>query len=211
VSNDAGQRDLIGLVADRNIKSALCGLLDRPKSLGIRSIDCDVLTHSQHDPGCCHRSPEFLRPFHQQYSYAIVMFDHEGCGREATSAAELEEEIEQQLASSGWGNRATVIVLVPELEAWVWSASPEVDRALNWSDRNPGLRDWLVAEGHLEEGQRKPPRPKEAVEHALREVRRPRSSSIYRDLATSVSFTRCSDPALLKLIRKLQQWYPRTS
>ena len=54
----------------------------------------------------------------------------------------------------------------------------------------------------------KPVRPKEAAEAALRKVRRPRSSNIYRKLAEVVSLQLCTDPAFLKLKSILQNWFP---
>jgi hypothetical protein len=60
----------------------------------------------------------------------------------------------------------------------------------------------------LEVGAAKPARPKEAVQLALKTVRTPRSSSIYLELARSVSTDRCTDPAFLKLKRCLREWFP---
>ena len=70
------------------------------------------------------------------------------------------------------------------------------------------LRNWLVERGLLEPGYSKPRRPKEALEAALRNSNKKRSSSLYFDLATRVSFDRCTDPAFLKLTSTLQSWFP---
>jgi hypothetical protein len=97
-------------------------------------------------------------------------------------------------------------VLQPELEIWVFAGSSEVDQALGWQ---PGtLTPWLVQQGHLQPGQAKPARPKEAVEHAMSQKRQPRSSSVYRKLSRSVGFNRCTDPAFMELKTTLQQWFP---
>jgi hypothetical protein len=64
--------------------------------------------------------------------------------------------------------------------------------------------------GFLEEDELKPARPKEALEAALRVVRVPRSSAIYKALAEKVSLSRCTDPAFLKLKTVLQQWFSET-
>ena len=94
------------------------------------------------------------------------------------------------------------------MEAWVWSDSPHVAEKLGWSNRLPKLRDWLQKETDFwPAGQVKPARPKEAMEKALREVRKPRSSSIYEELAKSVSLKNCSDPAFAKLTDKLTAWF----
>jgi hypothetical protein len=120
----------------------------------------------------------------------------------------LEADVEQRLATNGWADRARAIVIDPELESWVWSKSPEVDKALGWAGHVPALRPWLTQNGWLHESEAKPARPKEAMDAALRVVRRPRSSAIFRELAERVSFRRCTDAAFGKLITTLQTWFP---
>ena len=123
---------------------------------------------------------------------ALLIFDHEGSGREATAPRELQGMLNQQFAGSAWGDRARAIVLVPELEGWIWGDSPHVDEVASWVNRDPGLRPWLIERGYLEEGQAKPERPKEAFQAALREVGKPRSSSLYEQLARRVSLRQCT-------------------
>lgn len=53
----------------------------------------------------------------------------------------------------------------------------------------------------------KPERPKEAMEQALRMVRLPRSSALYRQLAQQVSLARCTDASFLKFKALLQNWF----
>jgi hypothetical protein len=61
------------------------------------------------------------------------------------------------------------------------------------------------------EGKVKPARPKEAVEGALRIVKKPISSSIYAELVRRVSLEHCVDPAFMKLKSNLQGWFGITS
>ncbi len=157
------------------------------------------------------QSHTFLQSFIGQYRYALVLLDHEGCGREETDRLELETELEGRLAEAGWRGRAAAVVIAPELEIWVWSDSPHVDRVLGWREEGRPLRDWLVQRGYLMPGQVKPSRPKEAVEEILRTVRLPRSSSLYNQLARTVSLEKCVDPAFAKLRRCLSEWFPAAS
>ena len=205
--SDAVETDLIVLTADANMETAVRGLLQQPKKLGIRQVRADIRRHPNRDPGCRLEGVAFLSPFQTQYSHAILMFDHEGCGAEAMAAVDLETQLAQDLANAGWGDRAQAIVLVPELEIWVWSDSPHVDDLLGWKDREPNLRRWLINEHFLAEGQIKPSRPKEAMEAALQIVRKPRSSARYEALAAKVSFERCTDSAFVKLRTTLQNWF----
>jgi len=200
--------DLVVLTADKNMKFALQGLLNRSEALQIRPITVLFYIHPESDPGCLLRADAFLRPFINQFAHAIVIFDREGCGRQHKMREELEEEVFSGLLRSGWVDRASVIVIDPELENWVFSDSPEVDVAMGWAGRDPSLRSWLKAQGFIMSGQAKPSRPKEAMEAALRHVRMPRSSSIYGQLAERVGLTRCTDRAFIKLINTLQPWFP---
>ncbi len=208
MSSVSERPDLIVLVPDRNMKAAVSGILNRPRALGIRQVTFQVLIHPQKDPGVLRHAHNFLSPFAGKYERAIVVFDREGCGRELEGPEAIEANVQERLARSGWADRAKAIVIDPELERWVWSDSPEVDNVLGWAGRAPALRPWLTEKGFLEQREMKPGRPKEAMEAALRLVRRPRSSAIYQALAESVSFRRCTDCAFKKLTATLQQWFP---
>ncbi|MCI0488507.1 MAG: hypothetical protein L0229_18115 [Blastocatellia bacterium] len=203
------QKDLVVLAADKNIEFTVKGVLSRYQALKIKRLVSDIYSHPEHDPGCLLKGKDFLRSFVSIYEHALIIFDREGCGREGATREDLEEEIEDSLSMSGWEGRASAIALDPELEVWVWSDSPHVDSVLGWEGKHPDLRTWLVQQGFLKEQQIKPERPKEAMEDALRSVRKARSSSIYFELARRVSFDRCEDPAFFKLKTTLQGWFPQ--
>ena len=205
--SEGAAKDLVCLVADKDLEQAIGALLQRPEALDIRPPIFDVFPHPEKDPGCCHHGVDFLRPFATRYRHALLVFDFEGCGREGKTSSELEQDLETDLSRNGWDDRARVIVIEPELEVWVWSDSPEVDAILGWSGKLPGLRAWLEQEGWLEAGAAKPERPKEAMEAALREARKPRSSATFRKLAETVSFQRCQDRKFLRLKQVLQRWF----
>ena len=118
------KKDLIVLVADKDMEYALKGLLARPAALGIRSVNADILVHPQHDAACAQRGVPFLAGFSDQYEYGLLMFDHEGSGKEDIPALDLQKQINEEFLRSTWGTRARAIVLSPELESWVWSDSP---------------------------------------------------------------------------------------
>jgi hypothetical protein len=200
-------KDLICLVADKDIEYALRGLFNRPQRLGIRPIVYDIFPHPQRDPGCCNDAHHFLRPFVHSYKYALVLFDHQGSGRDAILPNTLQEQLEALLGQNGWPENKKVILLQPELETWVWSDSPQVDRCIGWEGRTPDLRSWLKQQKFVREGQIKPDAPKEALEQALQVVRKPRSSNIYRQIAETVSLNRCTDPSFLLLRQTLTSWF----
>lgn len=207
MTDNRGEKDLVILVADKDMEFTVKGLLGCYPAIGIRPLTNDVYVHPQHDPGCLLRGHDFLRLFANSYAHALIMFDLEGSGKESLSREELEHQVEVQLARSGWDDRAAVIVLDPELEIWVWSDSPEVDLILGWQNREPDLRTWLCQEGFVSDRSAKPNRPKEAFEEALKLASKPRSSSRFRQLAEKVSLNRCSDAAFLKFKTQLRQWF----
>jgi hypothetical protein len=200
-------KDLLVLVPDKNTEAALNGLFSRPQAMGLRSISTDIFRHPQKDPGCHFNGIGFISTFINDYRYGLLVFDFEGSGAENQDADEVEGTLEKKLYDCGWADRAAVIIIRPELESWVWSNSPHVVDELGWTGRKPSLQNWLKEKNFLEENNIKPKRPKEAMEAALREARKARSSSIYRELATKVSFNRCTDVSFVKLKNTLKKWF----
>lgn len=201
-------RDLIFLVADKNIECGVRGLLSRPEALGVRSIDAQIVVHVRRDPGCVHEAHDFLRPFVNEYRHALVMFDLQGSGREALRRHGLGDEVRRRLAASGWDDPADVIVLDPELEVWVFSTSLHVERCLGWHETRGSLRGWLRGQNLWPEGRVKPEKPRETLERVLQHLSRPRSSSLYECLGRRVSVRGCTDPAFVKFTSTLSIWFP---
>ncbi len=201
--------DLAVLAADNQMQEALHGILARPRALAIAHISFDVYSHPNKDPGCRKKAHVFLRNLRADYRYGLVLFDYDGCGASHTSSPdEIASNVEERLQQSGWGDQARCVVIDPELEVWVWSDSQEVDRCLGWGDTSQRLQDWLVNNGHWPAGASKPPAPKKAMEDALREAQLPHSSSIFRELADSVSLQGCKDDSFQRFRQILQGWFP---
>lgn len=206
----AATRDLVVLVADKDMEQAMRQLLVRSASLGISSspLVYDIFTHPTHDNGCRTASHDLLRPLASQYRFALVMFDREGSGGESMVRARLEVQVEERLAANGWSGRCAVLALDPELEIWVWTDSPELDHVIGWAGRQPSVRAWLRDQGFAMNTAGKPDRPKEALRAALRHVRKQPSASVFAALASKAGFSRCTDPAFVKLRTTLQTWFP---
>jgi len=202
------QKDLIVIVADSEMEFAIRTVLGRHKALGIRQITFDIKRHVQRDAGCLTDCHNYLREDIRNYQYSMVLFDREGCGRELHSSLVIEKEVEERLTINGWKDRCAVIVIDPELEAWVWSDSPVVDEVFGWKDRNPHLREWIKAKTPFWSPEKiKPERPKEALQSAMKEVRQPFSSFLFADLAQSVSLERCVDSSFQKFKAVLKKWF----
>lgn len=198
-------KDLFVLVADKNMEFAVRGILQRTESLSIREITYDVRSHIGHDSGVYKSAHDFLRIFSGKYSYAIVMFDREGCGC-LEDSGQLAAYVQGNLDRSGWHGKSKVVVLDPELEIWIWSNSPHAASCLGWE--NTELRDWLIFKGYLRPSENKPHRPKDALIAALRTKGKQKSSSLFSKVAERVSFDRCSDSAFQEFKAALQAWFP---
>lgn len=203
-------KDLIIVVADSEMDFVMHSLLEqRHQSLGIRQIAFDIKRHIHRDAGCLTDCHNYLREDLRYYHYSMVIFDKEGCGREQYSRTEIELEVEDRLSINGWSDRCAAIVIDPELEAWVWSDSSEVDMIFGWKDRTPPLREWIKSKTpYWPVENLKPERPKEALQSAMKAVRQPFSSRLFSDLAQAVSLQRCIDPSFLKFKNILTKWFP---
>ena len=200
-------RDLIVLAADKTMEITIQVLLKRYHALAIRQIAANVIRHPRHDPGCAMDGVAFLSPYADQYRHGLLVFDHEGSGRETTERSSLQQELDSEFGRSPWSGRARAVVIGPELETWIWSDSPHVDATIRWRNQPEPLRDWLLDRGWLQKGAVKPERPKEAFHAALRQSGTPKSSSLYGQIAEKVSLARCKDPAFLDLKAILQEWF----
>lgn len=198
------------LAADKDMAHALMGLFERPEAIGSRKIEVDIRVEEQHDPACAQRGVTFLSIFSNQYHHGLLIFDHLGSGRERVPPQELQRILNEDFGRTGWEDRARTIVLAPELEAWVWGASPHVADVAGWKNGNSELRQWLREEGLLKKGQVKPDEPAKAFRAALRAAKKSRSSSLYYQLAKKVSLNRCEDRAFGELREILRNWFPPT-
>lgn len=202
-------KDLFVLVADVDMVATVKGLLGkRCESLGIRPIDFDVERHIGRDSGCRIGAAERLRGYRDGYRYALVMFDKDGSGKELETREAIQNEVEGSLRDSGWLDRSKVIVIEPELEAWVWNGSPHTPRVLGSPREYEELQTWLRRRDLWPNGLFKPPDPKQAMLRVLKANRVQRSPDLYRRMSSAVSLRRCRDPAFLELRATLRQWFP---
>jgi len=203
------EQDLVILAADGQIEFTLKGLLTRKTILKIRDFSYSIFKHPQHDPGCFKGGPAFLQRELRHSRYALVVFDRMGCGGEVFNSDDLEKDLEHRLACNGWGDRAQVVVIDPELEAWVFASSNRVPQILQFEGSYQDMRRWLEENGLMDSSQHKPADPKKALETILIHTSLPRSSAIYQKLAKEVSFKNCNDHSFLKLTTILQNWFPQ--
>lgn len=200
--------DLVLVAADKSIEQAFRGLLGRPAALGIRPVTFDVRVHPHRDPGCYETGHELAATARGEAAHALIVFDLAWDGAPSDEPAALEEHVESQLRPS-WDSRGRCVVIAPELEAWVWSDSPHVDRILGWHGAQTPLRQWLAEGGLWPSTLGKPKDPKAAFLSAIRKTNTPGSSALFGRLAQSVGVTRCEDRAFRRTLDILQGWFGR--
>ena len=202
-----GPRDLFVLAADLELANALEGLLSRPTCLNIKEIYFDIERHPNRDSGCRIDAVEYLRPYMGRYRHALVAFDRWGCGS-SLRREEIQHSVEEELRLNGWDHRAKAIVIDPELEVWIWSESAAVSRVLGWGVQYRELRRWLNSQGLWPADRSKPSAPKKAMGEAMKQSRSRRSARKFLELATTVDFSGCEDPAFNELRETLGVWFP---
>jgi hypothetical protein len=201
--------EFVMLVPGKDEQETFEGLLSsRRPGLGIYSVNYKIYVHPRRDPGCFNEAPEFLQPYKNIALYSMVVLDYEGSGQENRSPLEVKNDLKKRLETSGWMGRTEVLVLCPELEIWIWSDSPEVDRILGWKCEDGSLRDWLINKGWWQQGSEKPDKPKECFEEVLRKLRIRRSSAIYKQLAETVGLERCRDDCFHTFKQTMRKWFP---
>lgn len=200
--------ELVVLAADLDIEQAVMGLFTRPHALKIRP----VLPKFVRDPMAGHDGGTFKRAHIVLESYcsdplcrALVLFDRAWDGAPSSDAKRLAEDVEQRLAPM-WGDRARCVVLDPEIEAWVFSDSPHVDKTLGFAEGQ--LRTWLRDQGQWPAGKPKPGDPKTAMLRALRKSHIKPSAALFYELASKVGLERCIDPSFHSFIETLRTWFP---
>jgi hypothetical protein len=208
--------DVLFFVADKNMAEAVGGLLEREqihRVVGCSAFRFDArrdikVAAGQNDPGLYVRANELLRPLAADYQRAVVIVDEEWPGSPGAEA--IERRLREHLDDAGWSAESSLALAVrPESDVWLWSDSPHTARALGWASWDT-LRPALEGEGLLAADRRKPERPKEAAEWALRNCghRAPRSAALYRQVSSQVSIHRCEDNALARLLNALRAWFP---
>lgn len=204
-------QDLFVLVADADIREAMHGVLGRSDGLLARRLDFEVQRHPQRDGGCRTGAVAYLRPYIKRFRYCMVVFDLQGCGSR-DSRGDIQRAVERDLVRNGWRDRAKVIVIDPEVEAWIWGDIKATSKHVGWPGERTALRSWLEAEGHWPRDQDKPGDPKRAMQEAMsrsRLRRRPRRSArVFRKIAESARFDGCRDAAFNELRATLGTWFP---
>jgi hypothetical protein len=210
-------RDCVFLVADSTMRQTLLGFLSRndvhkPYNLGTAPFafdpNEDLFSSVTLDPGTYSTGEELLRPFQKTHRRAVVILDAEWDG--SPGAVTIRANLTKRIVGTGWAADACkVIVIDPELEAWIWQRNNKVATALKFASVHEMVKAVQDAKINWPDGQDKPTRPKEALQ-AVATKRRGIgfSSAVHKSITSVVSATACQDPAFQELKAILQSWFP---
>jgi hypothetical protein len=203
-------KDLLLLTADKDAEFTLKSLINKIIIVeNINQISFDIITHPQRDPGVAKQTIEYIRPYITDYRFVIILYDHEGSGKESIEKAELESSMENDLANNGWREKNTCILFEPELESWLWVNKQHLHSLVDWQN-DQDIYQWINKNGFDSiNNSNKPTRPKEAFEAVLKHQKIPRSSSLYSKLAETASYQNCIDDSFDKFIKKIREWFSK--
>ncbi|MBE0624558.1 MAG: hypothetical protein IH606_07100 [Burkholderiales bacterium] len=210
-------RDLVVFVADSTMEIVFNSFLSRADyhehyNLNIRPIAFksseDLIRVPGNDPGVYGKGHEWVRERLGKHRHAVVVFDREfGTNLDADT---LRDDLTNRILQTGWeAERFRVIVIDPELEAWMWQRNQKVATPLGFASVEEMVNSVIGAGLPWPNGHAKPARPKEALEAIARKRRIGWSAAIHRSITTNVSLVGCQDPTFLELRQALQLWFPR--
>jgi hypothetical protein len=202
------KRDVIFLLADGGMEQVVKGFLGREqchRGLGCAKFsfdpDLDIRVAPTKDPGVYGTAHELLHAFEHSHQRAVVIVDADWAGSPGATA--IREQISHRL--DGRWEEFAVIVIEPELEAWIMNDNPHIARIFRCPE---DYRQILRQAGFWPEGSAKPPRPKEALNHLRRRHRVRAFNADFGKLAAAMSVRQCRDAAFIQLRDYLRAWFP---
>jgi hypothetical protein len=106
--------------ADADAQAMVRSILARPQGIGIRATTSEVRRHAGRDSGMIKDGPELIRTLNlkNQFHKVILIWDYDGSG--STSHTQSRNDIRLRLRQVTWEDRSEAVVIVPELEEWLW-------------------------------------------------------------------------------------------
>jgi hypothetical protein len=236
-------KPLLFLLADSECASTLRGFFGRDKfhkSLGCGPIklddasfnpEKDIRVHDRRDPGVWKDSQTILFAERQNYEKCLVILDEAWEG--APTPDKIIEDIEGLVVNEArWTRgRFEVILIRPELEAWIWQRNTHIVEAFgfNGTDKElwamleqksltlePGKKKYRFAPANTLAGfppawpksEPKPKNPKGLVEALTHECRSGPVSGVFNEISSTISLRGCVDPAFKRLRDTLRTWFP---
>jgi hypothetical protein len=207
----SARRDIVFLLADKGMEQVVTGFLTRKRchlSLGCAAFDFDprrdIIVSPTKDSGMLKYARGLLKSYEATHRRAVVILDDAWQG--SPGPVVLRERLSAAL-SEGWKELA-VIVIEPELEAWLMSENAHLPRIFRCPEN---YRQLLAAAGLWPVNTPKPPDPKAALDHLRQHYKARASNAEFGKLAAATSVRHCQDLAFIQLRDQLRTWFPEKS
>jgi hypothetical protein len=206
-------KDLFVFTADADALAVVRAVLARPQAIGIRPITYEVDRHTGRDPGMVKDGPELIRMRIRKnaFSKVVLIWDHEGSGWEAKSPKTARDQIRTRLVQVTWRDHSEAVVVVPEIEEWIWRHSASVarhlgigtDKLLQWIERFCALHGTDCATCKAQS-------PKELLEFSLyqRYTRRPLPRDFERIAKAATLTDWQASQSFASFAETLRSWFP---
>ena len=207
-------KDLFVLTADSDAQALIRAVLGRHRDLQIRPIAFEVQRFPGRDSGMVKEGPEIARALVKkaEYSRLILVWDHHGSGWHNLSAEQAVTRIQQRLDGVTWADRSAAVVVVPELEEWLWRCPASIARCLESNAAELDIVTARVVSGlnsSLERCFRE--KPKELFEAVLYHKRRRQPlPEDFAMLGSSADLAKWRDSGTFgRFVEILRTWFPR--
>lgn len=212
--------DLVVLFADQDAKLMFERVIERGQQRGcIRALRWRSLRDPRRDAAVAQDPARVLEPFFGGRSKVMVVWDHDGSGREGEPPASVEAAATRALTRRGFvAADVLCVALVPELEAVLMPLWDRVAQALVQRRRAPAPSDAAVAgrlarrhgvDASLGLEHFKQSMPKEAWLALVVEAGRQPSARLFEELGDELSIPALkATPAVDRVTKQLQAWFP---
>jgi hypothetical protein len=211
--SESAHKIVFVLTADADAQALIGAVLKRHRALRTRAITATVERFVGRDSGMVKDGPEIVRFLvrKDEYSRVILIWDHHGSGWEKRKPNVAVSRIQQRLNGVTWADNLAALVVVPELEEWLWHCPAALARfmGLNLTEFD-SVTDPLAADlsGSREHCCRE--KPKELFEAIL--YRQKRRKPLPEDFAMFGSSAKveqlCASATFARLIEILRSWFP---
>jgi hypothetical protein len=129
-------KDLFVFTADADAQAVVRSILARPQSIGIRPVTWEVDRHTGRDSGMIKDGPEIIRMRVRktEFSKVILIWDYHGSGWESKPPRQSRDAIRLRLRQVTWDEHSDAVVVVPEIEEWLWRDPVTLARYLGIDD-----------------------------------------------------------------------------
>ena len=206
-------KDLFVLTADSDAQALIKAVLGRYRDLKIHPISFEVQRFTGRDSGMVKEGPEIARALVKktEYSRLILVWDHHGSGWHTVNAEQAVTRMQQRLDGVTWTDRSAAVVVVPELEEWLWHCPTSIARYLGSNAAELDAVATKAATGlNLSRERCCRDRPEELFEAVLyHEKRRKPLPEDFELLGSSADLIRWSASETFgRLVKILADWFP---